>query len=635
MIKNLKKHIIIIFSIVLLSLCLSISVSAAESDIFSSLSFKAVDNDDNTTVKVQTTDSGASYLLLPSSADLENLILYFDGDSITVSADSGTATVENGKAFDLTAICSNTNGEYKLNIEGIQLTIMKSENVRALFYVSADPENYGRAWVDAVKGNEAEGSMSIVGADGVVDYTDKVSEIKGRGNSTFAYYEKKPYQIKLKNKTALIEGSEEKSKKWVLLANAADYSLIHNSITFALAQELGMAYTNDYEAVDFYFDGEYRGHYLITEKVEVASNNVNIDDLDGMIEDLNADKDAYTNPVVVTKTTASQGETDATAGSKGSYKYVQGLIEPEYPEGAAHHAYLLELEYSFRYPDEQSGFVTNKGQCIVTKNPEFLTKDSGAYIASFWQEFEDAVYSTDGYNKTTGKYYYEYCDLDSLVNLYLINELAKNYDSFCSSAFFYLPADSDIMYAGPVWDYDICYGIGHRNREVAANTENFFAATKYLVDGLMKIESFRDALKETLDPETGKFYQATMTLLGEDGVIASQAAKLRMSQQMNYTIWDIYADDYYIYNNEENEYRIVVKEGAEENYENAVDFCSYFIETRLNWLSETVSAWEGDNYSIPTDPISVEEEEEEALSFFERIIAWFRSIIDWFVNLFK
>lgn len=626
---NSKKLFAAILFTLLFAVCFSVVSFAATNDIPVSITYKVNADDAKTTVSVQKSVDGKNYLLLPSSADFSQFVLYFDSEPLTV----GDATITSGEAFDLTAVATEKNGEYTLDFgDGKTLTVMKSANVRSLFYVSDDPVNAGRKWVDKDKSNKAEGEISLVGTDGEVDYTDKVTEIKGRGNSTFYEYSKKPYQIKLKNKTALIEGSSDKSKKWVLLADAADYTLIHNSVTFALAQKLGMEYTNDYEAVDFYFDGEYRGHYLITEKVEVASNNVDIDDLDGLIEDLNAGADAYENPVVVHKTIASKGVTDATTDAKGSYKYVQGLKEPALPEGCNHHAYLLELEFAKRYPDELTGFVTNLSQRVVTKNPEYLTKETGAYIAAFWQEFEDAVYSKDGYNTKTGKYYYEYCDLDSLVNLYLINELGKNYDSFASSAFFYLPEDSDIMYAGPVWDYDLCYGTGHKDRSVVGKPEYFFAATRYLINGLVKVESFRNAVKATLDPKTGEFYLATKSLLGPDGEIYKQAELVSASQKMNYKIWDIYADDYYYYNFEDDGFRIVVKDGKEENYENSVEFFEYFTSTRLDWLSKTVSTWNGSNYTLPLDP---KPEEPKELSFFEKIMAFFQSIIDWFMNLFK
>lgn len=624
---NSKKLITSLLLSFVLAAIFSVVSFAAEDGVISSITYKANVADANTEISVQTARDGKNYLFLPASADLENLVLSFDAQSITVNS----TEIKSGEAFDLTEICNAVNGEYTITVSDEKLVIMKSANIRSLFYVSDDPVNAGRPWVDAVKGNKSEGEMSLVGTDGEVDYTDKVTELKGRGNSTFTEYSKKPYQIKLKNKTALIEGSSDKSKKWVLLANAADYTLLHNSITFELAQRLEMEYINDYEAVDFYFDGEYRGHYLITEKVEVASNNVDIDDLDGMIEDLNADTDAYENPVVVTKTTASKGETDAATDSKGSYKFVKDLKEPELPDGCNHHAYLLELEFASRYPDEQSGFVTNMAQRVVTKNPEYLTKETGAFIAAFWQEFEDAVYSADGFNTKTGKYYYEYCDLESLVNLYLINELGKNWDGFGSSTFFYFSADSDIMLAGPVWDFDIGYGVGYRSRAVAANPENFLIAGRYLINGLVKIESFREAVKVALDPQTGKFYLAVQTLLGADGEIYRQSTQLMSSQKMNYKVWDVYAPDYFD-NYLTDATRIVVREGKTENYSNALEFFESFIDARLEWLVSTVSMWEGDNYSLPFDS---KPEETKELTFFEKIAAFFQSIIDWIMNLFK
>lgn len=637
---NIKKITLILAAIIILSVGMIIFVSAANTDMLSSVSFVANTTDSNTVVKTQTVEKGGKYLFLPSAADINNLVLELDGTTAEFSGNKGKMTVTSGVAFDLTAIASPVDGKYTVKIDGKELVIMNSANVRSLFYVSDDAVNKGRAWVDADKSNKATGVMSMIGADGDVDYTDTVTEFKGRGNSTFTDYLKKPYQMKIKNKTALIEGSTEKLKKYVLLANAPDYTLIHNSITFDLAEELGISNVSDYESVDLYYDGEYRGTYLLTEKVEVASNSVDIDDLDERIEDANAGTDAYENPVVVTKTTASKGETDAAANSKGSYKYVAGLTEPELPEGAEHHAYLLELEFAYRYKFEQSGFVTNRGQAIVTKNPEYLTKDSGAFIASYWQEFEDAVYSENGYNAATGKYYYDYCDLESLVNIYLINELGKNHDSFYSSVFFYLPADSDIMRADTVWDYDISYGVGHRNRDVAANPEYFFSASRYLVKELITIESFRDAVKETLNPETGKFYNAVQTLLGENGSISTLSDTIYQSQQMNYNLWNVYADNYYYYNPIDGAEIVVVKEGKAENYDNAIEFLEYFIDERINWLSAAVCEWDGDNYELPLDPPTPEvpEEPEEPvkeLTFFEKIAEFFRKIFEWFANLFK
>ncbi|MBE6541958.1 MAG: hypothetical protein E7672_05880, partial [Ruminococcaceae bacterium] len=52
-------------------------------------------------------------------------------------------------------------------------------------------------------------------------------QIKGRGNSTWGW-PKKPYKLKFETKTSVL-GMEE-AKKWILLSNYADYSLIRNYV---------------------------------------------------------------------------------------------------------------------------------------------------------------------------------------------------------------------------------------------------------------------------------------------------------------------------------------------------------------------------------------------------------------------
>lgn len=623
--KTVKKVLLTVFAMAVILLCFAVTSFAADADITATVGYQANIEDANTVIHTQKGLDGSTYLFLPSSADLANLVLTFDGTEATLTGANGSTAVTSGTAFDLTALFDAGTEEYDVKLTSsagqAAFTVMKSANVRSMYLVSDDPVNQGRPWVDTAKTNEATGKMSFISATGDVDYSGTLTQIKGRGNATFENFIKKPYQIKLSKKAALTGGSDEASKKWVLLANAADNTLLHNLVAFDIANAAGLRFTPKCELIDLYYDGEYRGSYLLSEKTEVGSTRVDIEDLDELIEDANADNDAYTNPVVVHKTTASKGETNAAVNAKGSYKYVTGLAEPALAEGTTHHAYLLEIDFIWRYPDEQSGFVTERGQAVVTKDPEYLTKETGAFISQFWQDFENAVYSENGYNKKTGKYYYDYCDLDSLVKLYLINELGKNYDGFRSSCFFYLPEDSDIMYAGPVWDYDICFGNGHNNRALMSNPKNFYVTDKYLVDGLIKIESFRDAVKATLNKEDGEFYNAVMQALGENAIIDEQAALVDASQKMNFKIWDFTAD-----------YSLVVKDGADKTYENAVDFFRYYVETRVNWLSDETSSWNGDNFTITTD--SGTKRYNSLTLLFEKFVNFFKTIAAWFNSLF-
>ncbi len=599
-----KVKLIFSFITILLVICtIALTVSAKNST--AEIVYIANEENANTKISSQQTKDGKTYLFLPSAADLTQISLQADSkyETITVSADS-YITVNQGETFNLTALFENPsalNNEYNVTVTlspktgkviTMSVTIMKSANIKTMFLVSENPEEKGREWVDSSKDNEAKGDMAYLNADGTIFHSDKLTELKARGNSTFTDFEKKAYQIKIKNKSNLTGDEDNAQKKWVLLANAADNTLIHNQLASTLAKDLGLPYTVDMEPVDLYYDGEYRGTYLLTDKVEVGEEGVDIQDLDSEIEDANEGSDAYENPVVVTKTFSSNGETSAKTDSKGSYKYVDGLVEPELSEGLSHHGYLLELDFIYRYPNEQSGFVTNRGQAVVTKNPEYLTKETGAFISNFYQEFEDAVFSPNGYNKETGKYYYEYCDLDSLVKIYLINEYTKNYDSYRSSAFFYLPEDEDIMYAGPIWDYDLSFTTGYDfNSMYAGNPENFWAATKYLASTLITIESFRDAVRDYLDKDNGEFYTAAAKMLGEEGNIVTFSQNVYASQQMNYKLWDITHDE-----------TAAFRCCDEETYDNAVDFLLEFATARLEWLSETTSKWEGSNYYAPMDP---------------------------------
>ena len=597
-----KSKLFILFAIISVFLMImAVSASAASSaDLY-----YAADSEDAGAVVFPQKHSGKTFLFLPSSADLTALVFSSETEytSVTVAADK-TVTADFGTAVDILSLFDNAdslNGEYKVTVTAVsdsedvyqkEIIIMKSENIKSLFIVSENPEEKGRAWIDTSKSNKAKGNIVYIDAEGNVVNADEMTEIKARGNSTFTDFEKKAYQFKIKNKFNMTGDESNAQKKWVLLANAGDVTMIHNSLVMALAKDLNMPYTIDCEPVDLYYDGEYRGSYLLTDKVEVGKTGVDIQDLDGEIEDANEGNDAYENPVVVTKTRLSGGVTDAKTDSKGSYKYVKDLIEPELPEGCSHHGYLIELDFIYRYPGEQSGFVTDRGQAVVTKNPEYLTKETGAFISQFYQDFEDAVFSPDGYNKKTGKYYYEYCDLDSLVKVYLINEFSKNYDSYRSSAYFYLPEDEDIMYAGPVWDYDLCFTTGYDfNSQIAGNPENFWAATKYLASTLITIESFRDAVKEYLNSEDGEFYLAASNMLGEEGNIMKFSQNIYASQRMNYKLWNIKHDE-----------TAAFRCGDEETYENGVDFLLDFATERLAWLSEITSTWEGDNYSAPMDP---------------------------------
>jgi len=77
-------------------------------------------------------------------------------------------------------------------------------------------------------------------------------------------------------------------------------------------------------------------------------------------------------------------------------------------------------------------------------------------MANFYQEVEDAVYSPNGVNPTTGKYYTDYIDMDSFVKMYILHEYTMCEDSGLTSTYFYKDIDSvsTKLFSGPAWDFD-------------------------------------------------------------------------------------------------------------------------------------------------------------------------------------
>ena len=466
---------------------------------------------------------GAKYLFLPSSADLTKLSLTFvtapPSDRIALSGNKGT--VYWSSSVDITAVADvDATGYREITAsvgtgQKITFRVMQASSISTV-YLTSSSSAQGRDWVDKSKENIATGSMSMVSADGVSIYSDELKQIKARGNSTFTYTDKKSYQIKLNTPSDLL-GNNEQVKTWVLLASYFDATQMHDKIMKDLATKLGLAYTASCNWVNLYYDGEYRGVYLLSEKNSVGAASVAITDME---EAYKAQNPSYGNNM----------STDLSKNAYGQqFQYTKGLQEPANITGG----YLIELNYDKW--DEVSGFNTRKGVAFNVKSPEWCGEAAMKYISEYYQAFEDAVYATDetgaytGYNASTGKYFYDYVDMDSLVKVFLLQELSLNCDGFISSVYFYKDADGK-MFAGPIWDQDMTFGTGWSKYNDASIVDYH-----YLAEALIRIPAFEDAVKKYY---TNTFASEVRDLLGSNGTIARQYALLKDNAAMNYTLWD-------------------------------------------------------------------------------------------------
>lgn len=465
---------------------------------------------------------GANYLFLPASADLESLAATFtrsaDEGNLVVTGNQGSQSVSGGDALNVSALASETDGYRSItakvgNGDGFTVRVMQATSLPTLYLTSSSAAE-NRTYIDASKTNTTTAALRMLDAAGDEIGVGNIKELKARGNSTFTYAEKKSYQIKLETAADLLQTGES-VKTWVLLANYFDATLMHDKLFKDMATQLDMHYTASCNWVNLYYDGEYRGVYLLSEKNAVKSTGVDITDMEKAYEALN---EGY-----------GTDKQTATGNANGvRYTYTTGLTEPENITGG----YLLELNHS--EPDEVSGFITKQGKGVNVKSPEWCGESAMQYISGYYQAFEDAVYAVDdsgaytGYNESTGKYYYEYVDRDSLVKIFLMQELALNPDGFISSLYFYKDADG-IMYAGPIWDQDMTLGTGW-SKQISPDTTDYH----YLAEALIQIPDFRAAVNSYY---TEHFAPLANRLIEEDGTIAEYEALLMDSAEMNFVLW--------------------------------------------------------------------------------------------------
>lgn len=221
-------------------------------------------------------------------------------------------------------------------------------------------------------------------------YYEGAAEVKGRGNTSWEEV-KKPYRIKLFEKESLL--GMDRSKKWVLLANYNNPSLMRNKLLFDLAADMGLDAPESFW-VDLIINGEYAGNYQLTEQI--------------------------------------------------GFETVIGLKE----------GMLLELD---EYYDEEVKFRSSKNQPVMLHEPDGGDRAERAVSVAeqFVNAFEQAIDSPDFSVEYLGRQvrYDELFDMDSLAGYWVVNELFYNCDFMRKSAWFYIdPLGKAFM--GPVWDND-------------------------------------------------------------------------------------------------------------------------------------------------------------------------------------
>ena len=374
----------------------------------------------------------------------------------------------------------------------IEITVDTSKNIKAEFFNPNEftglPILYVNTSGVAIDSKEdyVEGVSSIVGGTNYPSFQDLEMKIKGRGNSTWwqgGIWGKKPYQIKFGDKTEVL--NMPKDKKWVLLAELSDKSLIRNKIAREIANISRFDYVPQAEYSEVFINEQHVGTYLIGQKVEESKNRVNIGDTGYLIEI----------------------DTDA-----------NGRIETD-------DVYFRSSQWSSRYED---GVFNIKEPSLDYDSEEFnLIKDHV-------NDFEEALFGNNFKDPDLG--YRSFIDLPSFIDWFLVNEISKNQDarSYSSIYFNYIPGEKIKM--GPVWDFDLAFGnVDYSNAE---NPEGF-----WIKENLWFKRMFEDPYFSDLVNTRFNYYENNLSsILSKVDEFENYLSK---SQKKNFEIWDILSKDFW------------------------------------------------------------------------------------------
>ncbi len=240
--------------------------------------------------------------------------------------------------------------------------------------------------------------------------------IEIRGN-TSASYPQRPYNIETRdsagaNNNVAILGMPAEND-WVLLSNYNDRSLMRNLIAFNLFGEMG-TYSVRAQLCEVLIDSSYKGIYVIGEKIRRDANRVDI----AKLTPADTIGDELTGGYIL-----QQNYWDANNSFQSNYSPI------DHPG--------FDVHFVYEYP-----------------NPDTIQPQQKAYIASYIDSLETALYSINFADPNVG--YRKYMDVPSFIDYFLVNELSRNADGFKKSVFFHKDKYSNggKLRAGPVWDFD-------------------------------------------------------------------------------------------------------------------------------------------------------------------------------------
>jgi hypothetical protein len=275
----------------------------------------------------------------------------------------------------------------------------------------------------------------------IKQFTNLLAGIRLRGNST-QNFDKKPYRIRFDQEIQLLDLGNGASKSWVLLAEYADLSMLRNKITFDLAKGLlRHSFVSDTAFVEVSLNDQNLGVYLLAEQTHVNKHRVNIDE-SGVYDSSIFD----TGYLIELEIDADRRNTEG--------EYMTDWFDiPGYSINPNNIGWWNAHEYN---TSKEASFY------VIKSDAKSLAQVQ--YIQSYMLSVYNAIYNQNSQETIT-----ELINIESAVDMYLLQLITNDMDNNFSSVFMYKDKGDKLVF-GPPWDFDLSYGNHYLNQ--ATNTIN-------------------------------------------------------------------------------------------------------------------------------------------------------------------
>jgi len=347
---------------------------------------------------------------------------------------------------------------------------------------------------------------------------------------------------------------------WILLANYNDKSFLRNALAGHLSRVMGH-YAPRTRHCEVLVNGEYRGIYVLTEKIKRDKNRVDI----AKLEPFENAGDELT----------------------GGYIFKTDYYGPD-------DSWVSNFPPATR-PDKTVYFV------YEYPKPDEITEFQKAYVQSYVNSFEEALHGADFKDYATG--YKAYIDVTSFRDYFILSEITRNVDAYKKSRFFYKDKESKggRIHSGPPWDYDWamkdiwdCYMFANTDGSGWAYQVNdceVWPTPPVYMTRLLEDEHFANRLKRRyVDLRKGPLSNGSVF-----AYIDSVSTFLNGAQQRHYALWDILGENV----------------GAPEvgpiptTFGGEMSKFKTWISTRLAWLDANMPGDENGPLQVGEDPGAV------------------------------